>query len=271
MMYKTFQGREVPALGFGTYKMTGSACREAVTHALEIGYRRVDTAQAYNNERAVGRGLREASADREEVFLTTKVRHTNLHPEDVRQSTEESLRQLQTDYVDLLLIHWPNEAVPLEATLDAMQELKDEGKTRHIGVSNFTPPLIKEALGYAPILANQVEYHPFLNQDAVLDLARAHDFMLTAYQPIARGTVADNATLQAIAEERAKSPVQVTLRWLLQQDQVTAIPKAARAEHRTANLDVFDFELSEEEMKRIHELSRGERRVNPSFAPAWTS
>jgi 2,5-diketo-D-gluconate reductase B len=269
MIYETIQGDDVPALGFGTYKITGPACREAVAHALEIGYRHIDTAQMYNNEREVGQGLDDAAVDRDDVFLTTKIWHSNLHPSEVRRTTEASLRKLGTDYVDLLLIHWPNDAVPLEATLDAMLALREAGKTRHIGVSNFTPSLVRQALDHAPIFANQVEYHPFLSQDALLDLAREHDFMLTAYQPIARGTVADDETLQAIAAAHGKSPVQVTLRWLLQQDKVTAIPKAASAEHRKANFDVFDFELSADEMKRIHSLARGERRVNPGIAPAW--
>lgn len=271
MMYKTIQGENVPALGFGTYKITGPTCRKAVAHALGIGYRHIDTAQAYGNEAEVGEGLKAASVDRDEIFLTTKVWPTNLAPDDVRASAEESLRKLKTDYVDLLLIHWPNDAVPLAATLGAMLELQEQGKTRHVGISNFTPSLVKEALDHTPIFANQVEYHPFLGQDALLDLARAHDFMLTAYQPIARGTVANNETLQAIGAKHGKSAVQVTLRWLLQQDQVTAIPKAARAEHRAANFDIFDFELSPEEMERIHDLSRGKRRVNPSFAPKWES
>lgn len=270
MITKTIQGTPVPALGFGTYKLQGDACRSAVAHALELGYRHIDTAQMYDNEAAVGQGLREAAVDRDEVFLTTKLWHTNLRPADVQTTAEESLRKLNTDYVDLLLIHWPNEAVPLASTLDAMRALQEQGKIQHIGVSNFTPELVQEALDHASIFANQVEYHPFLGQQALRKLARAHDFMLTAYQPIARGTVHANETLQSIAEAHGKSPVQVTLRWLVQQDQVVPIPKAASADHRAANIEIFDFALTEDEMAQIHALHRNERRVDPHFAP-WSA
>ena len=267
MRYQTIQGVPVPALGLGTYKLKGDACRTAVAHALELGYRHIDTAQMYGNEAAVGQGLRDASVDRDEVFLTTKLWRTNLHPADVRATAEESLRTLNTDYVDLLLIHWPNEAVPLAATLEAMRDLQTQDKVRHIGVSNFTPALVEDALSYAPLFANQVEYHPFLSQAPLLEMTQAHDLMLTAYQPIARGTVNENETLQSIGAAHGKTPVQVTLRWLVQQDQVVPIPKAARAEHRAANIDIFDFELTADEMAQIHALHRGERRVDPHFAP----
>ena len=270
MRYQTIQGESVPALGFGTYKLKGDACRTGVTHALELGYRHIDTAQMYGNEAEVGQGLGEASVDRDEVFLTTKLWHTNLRPADVHRTAEDSLRKLDTDYVDLLLIHWPNDAVPVAATLEAMLDLKAQDKIRHIGVSNFTPTLVQEALDHAPIFANQVEYHPFLSQAPLLEMAQAHDFMLTAYQPIARGTVNDDETLQSIGAAHGKSPVQVTLRWLLQQDQVVPIPKAASADHRAANIDIFDFELTEDEMAQISALHRGERRVDPHFAP-WAA
>lgn len=304
MIYKTIQGDEVPALGLGTYRLKGAACRDGVAHALDIGYRHIDTAEMYGNEAEVGRGLRDASVDRDAVFLTTKVWHTHLQPRDARAAAEGSLRKLQTAYVDLLLIHWPNPSVPLEATLDTMLELRAEGKARHIGVSNFPPPLVRRALDHTPIFCNQVEYHPFLSQAPLLEIARDHDMLLTAYSPLARGSVlrqtpsprhaldavrddtspslqfADAAQnllgrgeglLQALGDKYDKSPAQITLRWLLQQEQVAAIPKAARAPHRQANLDVFDFALDPEEMALIHGLARGDRHVDPHFAPDWTS
>lgn len=270
MMYKTIQGEEVPALGLGTWLLRGDACREAVTHALDIGYRHIDTAQAYDNETEVGQGMQDAGVGRERVFLTTKVWFENLAPTDVRRTAERSLRRLQTEYVDLLLIHWPNErAAALEHTLDALLELKAEGKTRHVGVSNFTPTLVQRTLDHTSIFCNQVEYHPYLSQETLLALARAHSFLLTAYAPIARGKVMSDDTLRDIGATHGKTPAQIALRWLIQQDQVAAIPKASSAEHREQNVDLFDFELSGEEMTRIFRLAHGQRLVDPAFAPAW--
>ena len=269
MIYKTIQGEDVPALGLGTWLLTGDACRKAVEHALDLGYRHIDTAQAYENEDQVGQGLQNAGIDRDDLFLTTKIWLENLSPGDVRESVEASLRRLRTDYVDLLLIHWPNDKVPLEQTLDAMVVLQDEGKTRHLGVSNFTPSLLQRALNHAKLFCNQVEYHPFFGQDPLLAMAREHDLLLTAYSPLARGRVTDDETLQAIGEAHNKTPAQVALRWLLQQDHVAAIPKASSAKHREDNFDLFDFELSDNEMDRITALDQGKRIVDPEFAPAW--
>lgn len=270
MKYETIQGDPVPVVGFGTWRLSGRACIEAVRHALDVGYRHVDTAEAYGNEREVGSAVRQSSVDREQLFLTTKVWHTHLHPRDVRQSAEESLRNLQTDYVDLLLIHWPSERdAPLEDTLDALLALQEEEKTRHIGVSNFPPSLVERALDHAPLFCNQVEYHPYLSQPALLEQARSRDLLLTAYAPLARGRVLHDATIQKIAEAHGTSAAQVAIRWLIQQERVAAIPKAASARHREANIDVFDFELSRDEMGRIARLNEDHRLVNPASAPSW--
>ncbi len=270
MIYRTIQGSRVPALGFGTYQITGPSCRNAVADALNIGYRHIDTAQIYRNEAEVGEAISGSGIPREDIFLTTKVWLDNLAPADVHSSTRESLRKLQTDYVDLLLIHWPNEsAAPLEETLDALDELKNAGHTRHIGVSNFTPSMVERAVNHTTIFCNQVEYHPLLAQETLLKLAREHGMLLTAYSPIARGKVLESSTLQQIGSTHGKSPVQVALRWLLQQENVAAIPKAESADHRRSNFDVFDFELSDEEMQRIDQMQAGKRLVNPGFAPAW--
>ncbi|MFB6263397.1 MAG: aldo/keto reductase [Bradymonadaceae bacterium] len=265
----SFRGGSAPALGFGTWQMTGDDCREGVEHALSLGYRHVDTAQVYENEREVGRALDNAAVDRDEVFLTTKVWRTNLERRSVLRSTEKSLERLGTDYVDLLLIHWPVPEVPVEETLDAMMELKRQGKTRFLGLSNFTPDQVEEGLDHAPVAANQVEYHPFLSQDGVLEVARDHDMMVTAYSPLARGRVADSEVLQEIGRHHAKAPAQVALRWLVQQENVAAIPKASSADHRRENLEIFDFELSGDEVDRIDDLRRGERLIDPGFAPEW--
>ncbi|MDX1419822.1 MAG: aldo/keto reductase [Rubricoccaceae bacterium] len=264
------QGAAVPALGFGTWRLRGEDGRHAVSVALDAGYRHLDTAQAYDNEREVGRALRESGVSREEVFLTTKVWHDHLKYRDVLRSTDESLDRLGTDRVDLLLVHWPSDDVELEETLDAFQEARERGKTRLIGVSNFPPSLLEQALALVPDLANvQVEYHPFLGQDALLEIVREHGLFLTAYSPIARGEVARAQPIQEIAAVHGKSAVQVALRWLVQQERVAAIPRSSNPEHIRANAEVFDIALSEEEMAAISALARGERLVDPGFAPAW--
>lgn len=260
----------VPALGFGTWMLTEEACREAVSDALRIGYRHIDTAQSYDNETAVGEALAGSGIPRRELFITTKVWWENLQRGEAIQSTDESLRRLQLDYVDMLLIHWPNLDLPLDEPLDAFETLRKDGKVRHLGVSNFPPKLFLKAIERAPVVCNQVEYHPFLGQDELLEICRDRRLLLTAYAPLARGAVLEDPVLQEIGRRHDKSPAQVALRWLLQQDRVAAIPKAARPEHRRSNFDVFDFELSIEEMKRIHGLERGERLIDPNFAPEWS-
>lgn len=269
MIYRMIQGTEVPALGFGTYKLLGEDCERGVLHALELGYRHIDTAQAYDNEDAVGRALTASGVGREDIFLTTKVPPANFARDAVLKSTLESLNKLRTDYVDLLLLHWPNPEVPLGETLSALMELRDRGAVRHIGVSNFPSSLVEEAQSYAPIFANQVEYHPYLGQETLLAQARAQDYLLTAYSPVARGKVLNDETLLEIGEAHGKSPAQVTLRWLLQQDHVAAIPKAASERNRVGNFAIFDFELSEGEMARIFALERRERLVSPPWGPVW--
>jgi 2,5-diketo-D-gluconate reductase B len=265
----TIQGTEVPKLGFGTWELTGQACAEGVRDALELGYRHVDTARAYGNEAEVRRGLEQAGVDRGAVFLTTKLSPDGLRAGQVREQLERSLRDLGTDYVDLLLIHWPDPGVPLAETLGAMSELREEGKARHLGVSNFPSGLVREALELAPIVCDQVEYHPYLGQPELLALARERDLMLTAYSPLARGEVLRDPVLREIGEAHGKSPGQVVLRWLLDQPQVAAVPKASSHEHRVANLEVFDFELTDSERGRIAGLERGLRKIDPSWAPDW--
>jgi len=261
----------VPALGFGTWQLKGREARTAVADALDLGYRHIDTAQMYENESEVGQGLRDADVDRDALFLTTKVAMDNYEYRKLIASADDSLRKLKTEVVDLLLLHWPSDEVELEESLDALQEVQHAGKTRHIGVSNFTPSLLRRALEIAPSLVNnQVEYHPYLSQEKLLDVVRERGLFLTAYSPIARGTVLDEDAVQEIAEAHGKSPAQVVIRWHLQQDRVAAIPKAASAEHRRANFDVFDFELSDDEMDRIHGLAHDDgRMIDPEWGPDW--
>ena len=265
----TVRGTEVPKLGFGTWLLEGDDCERGVRAALELGYRHVDTAKAYGNEDRVGAGLRASGVPRDEVFLTTKVWRDAFRRDDLVASAEESLRLLCTDHVDLLLLHWPVPEVPLAETLGAMTGLRDQGKVRQLGLSNFPSALVDEALTHAPVFCNQVEYHPYLGQPQLLRQAREHDLLLTAYSPFAHGELLDDAVLREIGAGHGKTPGQVALRWLLDQPQVCAVPKATAPERIAENVAVFDFALTEEERNRIAHLQRGRRTADPSFAPDW--
>ncbi|MEX2629089.1 MAG: aldo/keto reductase [Tistlia sp.] len=265
------KGARLPALGFGTWELRGATCREMIPVALELGYRHIDTAQAYGNEAEIGQGLRDAGLAREDLWITSKLWMDRLAPDLVPGALAESLERLGTDYLDLLLIHWPSEEVSHLETLAAMAEQRRAGRVRHLGVSNFTVAQLAEADGAGvELLANQVEYHPFLSQDDLRAALDERDMVLTAYAPLARGAVARDATIGRIAEAHGKSPEQVALRWLVQQRNVAAIPKAGSRRHAEANLAIFDFSLEAAEMAAIAALGRGRRRlVEPSWAPAW--
>lgn len=252
---QTIQGESVPSLGLGTWRLSGEECARVVESALSAGYRHIDTAEMYANEEYVGEGIKDSGVEREEIFLATKVWSNHLSRKDVLSVGETSLRKLGVEYLDLFMIHWPG-PVPLGETLGAMRELQEAGKIKHIGVSNFSPSLVEEASEHADIFANQVPYSPYDDQSELLEQARDMDYLLTAYSPIAKGRVANDPTLKEIGENHGKTPVQVTLRWLVQQDKVCAIPKASSEERLRANLAVSDFELSEEEMARIFALAR---------------
>jgi diketogulonate reductase-like aldo/keto reductase len=259
----------VPRLGLGTWQLKGPACRLGVQRALGVGYRHIDTAQAYDNEEDVGAAIAASGVPRSELFVTTKVSRTNLRRAAVRASTERSLARLGLDYVDLLLIHWPNPSVPLNETLEAMLELREERLVREIGVSNFSTRLLSEALAIAPIFCNQIEYHPFIDQRAQVELARREDCLLVAYSPLARGRAASERTLRRIAQAHGRTPSQVALRWLIQQDHVAAIPKSS-GRHLEENWNVFDFALTDLEMRQVFEIHRGERPAEPAWAPDFT-
>jgi 2,5-diketo-D-gluconate reductase B len=265
----TVQGVEIPKLGLGTWQLSGAECVDAVRDAIELGYRHIDTARAYGNEAQVGQGLHDSGRNRDEIFLTTKLWYTDLRAIGVHDQVEHSLRELRTEYIDLLLVHWPNRRVPLAETFAAMLRARDAGRVRHLGVSNFPSALLREALEHAPLVCDQVEYHPYLAQPAVLEVAREHELMVTAYSPLAQGAVLRDAVVQEIAEAHDRTPAQVALRWLLDQPCVAAVPKSSTPEHRAANLDVFGFELSDEERARIAAVDRGYRTIDPPWAPEW--
>jgi 2,5-diketo-D-gluconate reductase B len=261
----------IPRIGFGTWRLSGRDCVDGVADALSAGYRHIDTAAMYGNEEEVGRGLRASGVDRADVWITTKVWVDALEPQEVRASLERSLRRLELDQVDLLLIHWPSPDVPLERTLEAMAELREQGRTREIGVSNFSSRLFREALDLAPVIVNQVEYHPFLSAQAVLEVCKERDVELTAYRPLAKSKVNREPVLVEIAEAHGKTPAQVALRWLIEQPPVSAVPKASTPQRRRENLDVFDFELSTDQRRRIDALPKDRREVEraPWGEPDW--
>ncbi|MHC8493249.1 aldo/keto reductase [Thalassospira sp. SM2505] len=272
MIYRNWQGIEIPALGFGTYELNNDDAAKMVTEAAKIGYRHFDTAQMYHNEEGVGHGLKASGLARDDYFLTTKVWYDKFQSGDLQTSVVESLRKLDLDHVDLLLLHWPTDEVPLAETLAALNEVKNLGMTRLIGISNFPTALIEKAVAQSaiPLTVNQVEYHPYLDQSKVLESLRGHDMLLTAYCPIARGTVLHDPVLKEIGAKYGKSGIQVTLRWLMQQDSVMAIPKSGSPKNAAANFNIFDFELSDADMAAINELSKPDGRlIDPSFAPKW--
>jgi 2,5-diketo-D-gluconate reductase B len=257
------RGASIPALGLGTWEMRGRTCRRAVEHALGIGYRHIDTARFYRNEEEVGAAIR--SVARDEVFLVTKIWTNELTRDRVGPALADSLRKLGTDYVDLLLVHWPNRRVEIAETMEAMGAEQAAGRVHYLGVSNFSAPMLQEAMRHGEIVCDQIEYHPFVSQDEVVSFATAAGVAIVAYCPLARGLVLKDRTLQAIALHHGKSTAQVTLRWLVQQHLVAAIPKSENPERIEEDFDIFDFELSGAEMDRIGELARGQLLVSPDL------
>jgi len=265
-------GAEIPALGFGTWRLRDDVCRHMVEVALDAGYRHIDTAAAYENEEAVGEAIRNHITPREDVFLTTKVWHDQLRDGDFQRSAEASLKRLGLDQVDLLLIHWPSPEIPFDEQISSLCKAKKEGLAKHVGVSNFTAPLIEAVMRHAdePIVANQVEYHPYLDQSIVHAACRKHGLAMTSYAPIARGSVLKERAVTEIAEEKGKTPAQVVIRWHIQQEGVIAIPRSSKEERVRENNDVHDFALTPEELGRISELARPDgREIDPEWAPQW--
>jgi len=256
-------------LGFGTYELTDADCTNAVQTAIECGYRHIDAARAYGNEVAVGAALSRTEIDRDELFLTSKVWFDQLHAAEVDAQVHDSLRDLQTDYLDLVLIHWPNPEVPLEETIDALDRLKRQELIRQYGVSNFPPSWFRRALELGDIFCNQVEYHPLLGQETLLGIAREHGIMLTAYAPLAQGELLNNATMKSIASKHGCTVGEVAIRWLLDQPQVTTIPRSSNPDHIRSNFQALDLEFEDDDRLKLEQLPKNQRMVNPDFAPDW--
>ena len=264
-------GAKIPAIGLGTWELRGRTCARLVEQALRLGYRHIDTAQIYENEREVGEGLRGSGVKRDEMFVTTKVWTSHFTPHDLERSVKESLVKLRLTEIDLLLLHWPNPQVPLSETLGALARAKQLGLARHIGVSNFTVALIEEAVTACPepLVCDQVEYHPYLDQTKVREACARHGMAVVAYSPVAKGRIKNDQALTRIGARYRKSAAQVCLRWLVQQN-VAAIPRTSRVERQSENIDIFDFELSDDEMAQIAALANPKGRLTDfGFAPKW--
>ena len=265
----------IPVLGLGTWQSTGQDCIDVVSQGLKMGYEHIDTAQAYDNEKEVGKGIKQSGVARDKFFLTTKIFPDDMkfEPEKLIAAAKRSLANLDTDYVDLLLLHWPDDRVPLSETMPALSELQKQGLTRNIGVSNFNIANIIEAKRYAdvPIVVNQVEFHPFIKQKTLQTFLNNHHILLEAYSPLARGDVFDNKIIKDIADKHGITPAQVSLAWILSDKNRIAIPKTANPEHLQGNLDAINVELSADDLEKIGSLARSDGRKikHPDYSPEW--
>ncbi len=271
MQFVEANGARIPMIGLGTMTLKEDVCVQAVKTALQAGYRHLDTAEYYGNEVENGEGLRASGVKREDVFICTKVRQGDLMPDNFTRVIDQSLVKLKLPYVDLLLIHWNNKDIPFELSIGALCKAKNDGKTKNIGVANFTTKMLDEAWAVTsePLVCNQIEMHPFINQDKVVAASKKRGMAVVAYCPIARGKVPGAEALERIGKAHGKSAAQVSLRYLVQMG-VCAIPRTATPDHLKANLDVFDFELTDAEMAELKKLNATNMRVvNPPHAPVW--
>lgn len=279
-LHKTYNIRtagaaNIPVLGLGTWQSTGQDCVDIVSKALQMGYEHIDTAQAYSNEKEVGKGIQQSGVNCDKFFLTTKIFPDDMKftPENLQAAAERSLENLGVDYVDLLLLHWPDERVPLAETMPALCALQKQGLTRHIGVSNFNIDYLLEAKAHAdvPIVVNQVEFHPFIKQSTLQTFMNNHHILLEAYSPLARGKVFDNDIIKAIADKHNITPAQVSLAWILSDNKRIAIPKTANPEHLQGNLDAAQVRLDSDDIAQINTLASSAGRMieHPDYTPNW--
>lgn len=271
MQFVEAHGARIPTIGLGTMTLKGDVCVQAVKTALQMGYRHLDSAAFYGNEVENGEGMRQSGIKREEIFLCTKVRQEHLRPADFVKVIDQSLVNFNLPFVDLLLIHWNNKDIPFKESIGALCQAKKDGKTKHIGVANFTAKMLDEAWAVTtePLVCNQIEVHPFINQDKVLAACKKHRMAVVAYVPIARGKVPGAEVLEKIGKAHRKSAAQVSLRYLVQLG-CCPIPRTANPSHMKENMDVFDFKLSDAEMAELKKLNAANMRVvNPPHAPVW--
>ncbi|TDO92153.1 diketogulonate reductase-like aldo/keto reductase [Halanaerobium saccharolyticum] len=263
---KLNSGDQMPLLGLGTWQLRGQKCVDSVKMAVEIGYDHIDTADGYDNHQAVGKGIKESGIDRDDLFITSKIKPENLHYDNIKADAKRFLDELDIDYLNLLLIHWPNKDIPLEESLKALREVKEEGLAKNIGVSNFTINHLKDAIEIDPdlVAVNQVEFHPTLYQKDLLDFCQENGIVLTAYSPLARGEVFKNDVIKELADKYNKSASKLTLKWLIDKD-IVAIPKASSREHLESNFDLFDWDLPAEVRKKMDQLNEDNRIIDPAW------
>jgi len=263
---KLNSGDQIPLLGLGTWQLRDQKCVDSVKMAVEIGYNHIDTADGYDNHQAIGRGIKESGIDREELFITSKIKPKNLHYENIKTNVQRFLDELNIKYLDLILIHWPNKDIPLKESLKALREVKEDGLAKNIGVSNFTINHLKDAVEIYPdlVAVNQVEFHPTLYQKELLDFCQKNGIVLTAYSPLARGEIFENDVIKKLAEKYNKSASKLTLKWLIDKD-IVAIPKGSSREHLESNFDLFDWELSAEAREKMDQLNKDNRIIDPGW------
>jgi len=269
--YVEANGARIPAIGLGTWDLRGRTCARVVEQALRLGYRHIDTAEMYGNEREIGEAVRASGVTRDAVFITTKIWTDHLAPAEFERATKDCLVRLRLSDVDLLLIHWPNPRVPLAETIGALCRMKQAGFARHVGVSNFTGPLLDQAVGHAsePLVCNQIEWHPYLDQSKLVAATRRHGLAIIAYSPLARGRAANDKALRLVGMHHRKTAGQVALRFLVQEGAIV-IPRTAKRERLEENMAIFDFALDDAEMDEIRKLAKaGARVVDWSGAPNW--
>jgi diketogulonate reductase-like aldo/keto reductase len=264
----------MPVIGFGTWNVSGDECARSVTEALKVGYRHIDTASGYRNEDRVGEGIRASGVARDDIFITTKVSPDNLDDSAFKASVERSLKLIGVDQVDLVLIHWPSKVLPVADTIASLNAVKRNGWARHIGVSNFTVKLLGEAWKATrePLVTNQCEYHPYLNQDKLIDACREHSMIFTAFSPLARRVVLEDPVIAGIAKAKGRTASQVVLRWEIQQPNIVVIPKSTNPGRIRSNFEIFDFALDDSEMAAVSALTKSHmhRGSSPaSVAPDW--
>ena len=268
------KGTHIPAIGYGTMLFpVPERAVELIVSSLACGYRHIDTARKYGSEEWVGEGIRASGLPRKDIWVTTKVTEENAKADEFARSVDTSLKTLGLDYVDLLLIHWPQPKVPLEETLGALAKAKREGLAKNIGVSNFTVALLDQAVSKCPepLLTNQIEYHAYIRQDKIIAACSRHSLLVTCHVPLARGAVLNDPVIRNVAKIHGKTAAQVALKWLIQQPNMVVVPRALEYSEIRENIDIFDFELSENEMNQISRLRNQNRRiVDPMVRrPVW--